>query len=363
MKLKDLPIWPRIEAANPPTTGHRRRKRVVAARGARNILLAVLAQPARLLASQAGPVQHKIDLRRPAHYSYVTTGVWIRRGNAGGHAWAARAARWTQAQRDERRALARPDTDFGRAWRKAQAQAKRTAALAAARQAKIEAICRRVAGTGHYGPNIAHESQRVGARKWRTKTSAAAGVTYDPKIGITFWPTGHGARRVIAPAIPAPIRDACDLSYPAPIARSLPVPVTGQAGVMACMISVVDSWVVGCFAVLGHRVPECVARGQISLADIAAENNSESKRIMIERYGVDRYVRESAMTPVQSDDWGTLYDLGSHRVVRLLNSTTEADGTAREYFRAVPRECATAHAAVAWTFGLTAETYRPAVMS
>ena len=110
-------------------------------------------------------------------------------------------------------------------------------------------------------------------------------------------------------------------------------------------------------------MPECVARGQITLADIAVEQNAESKRIMVERYGVDRYVRESDMTPVNTDDWGTLYDLGTHRVVRLLNSTMEPDGSFREYFRAVPNTCRTAREAVAWTFGLQESEYAPAQMS
>jgi hypothetical protein len=124
-----------------------------------------------------------------------------------------------------------------------------------------------------------------------------------------------------------------------------------------------DKWIIAGFCVAGHLVPECVARGTTTLADIKAEKNAESKRVMIERYGVDKYVRESGMTPISTDDWGTLYDLGTHRVVRLLNSTLEPDGSAREYFRAVPSSCQTAREAVAWTFGLPEPEYAPAVMS
>lgn len=124
-----------------------------------------------------------------------------------------------------------------------------------------------------------------------------------------------------------------------------------------------DRWVIVGFCVKGHRVPECYARGTMRLYDIESERNDETKRLMIEWYGLERYIRESEMVPVQSDDWGTLYDLGTHKVVRLVNSTMNSDGTFNEYFRRCPSSVETAHEAVAWSFGLTTDTYQPVEQS
>jgi hypothetical protein len=48
-------------------------------------------------------------------------------------------------------------------------------------------------------------------------------------------------------------------------------------------------------------------------------------------------------------------------MVRVLNSTDEADGSKKPYWLRVDPSLTTARAAVAWTFGLTAEQYAPAV--
>jgi hypothetical protein len=188
-----------------------------------------------------------------------------------------------------------------------------------------------------------------------------AGAWWDDKH-VTLSPAS--GRQILLPPLPKKMIKAWVATEPHPVGL-FAIPVRGQTGVFACMAPSADMqrWVVSGFAVGGHLVPECVARGKIALADITAEKNAESKRIMIERFGIDKYVRESGMLPISTDDWGTLYDLGSHRVVRLVNSTTETDGTARQYFRSVPTSCATAHEAVAWTFGLEEKNYQPVVMS
>lgn len=45
--------------------------------------------------------------------------------------------------------------------------------------------------------------------------------------------------------------------------------------------------------------------------------------------------------------------------VEVTNSTPESDGTRRSYFLRVPPHVRTCQAAVAWTFGLRADEYRP----
>jgi hypothetical protein len=46
-------------------------------------------------------------------------------------------------------------------------------------------------------------------------------------------------------------------------------------------------------------------------------------------------------------------------MVKVRNSTPEPDGAYKDYFLRVPPTMRTAREAVAWTFGLEAEDYKP----
>ncbi len=99
---------------------------------------------------------------------------------------------------------------------------------------------------------------------------------------------------------------------------------------------------------------------------IVGEPNRELQRVMLERFGYDRFILELAAVPVQADGFGTLYriHMGPYReslaLVHVTNSTPEPDGTRERYFLRVPPRMKTAREAVAWTFGMRAEDYRPA---
>lgn len=128
----------------------------------------------------------------------------------------------------------------------------------------------------------------------------------------------------------------------------------------------------------------------ITLAEIRAEQNEEIRRILITRYGADRYIRDSGATLVHEDEWGALYSAPPlvdsdppYMAVRVENSTPEPDGTFREFWLAVhpelrpllrrdatnpnapllgePQEL-TALNAVASTFGLTGDAYKRALV-
>jgi len=101
----------------------------------------------------------------------------------------------------------------------------------------------------------------------------------------------------------------------------------------------------------------------LTVERIAQEKNDEIRRIMIERYGAGKWLEDSGAKPVQSDDWGTLFDLGPYRIVKLINSTEDEDGSRREYYRTVPRECNTARSAIAWSYGLEEKEYAPEIMT
>ena len=85
---------------------------------------------------------------------------------------------------------------------------------------------------------------------------------------------------------------------------------------------------------------------------------------MIELYGVERYIRDCNAEKIHEDSYGTLYrkDLPEDEplmMLRVVNSTPEPDGTYKEYFLRVPPDMRTVHEAVAWTFDMETEDYRP----
>ena len=134
------------------------------------------------------------------------------------------------------------------------------------------------------------------------------------------------------------------------------------------------------YSIHGVRVPRSVVEHPESLtvARIDSEANDEVRRIMVDRYGSGRFLRDSGATRVQADEYGTLYERrfssGQPAVfVHLINSTAEADGTRREFWRRVHPElrpllgdgrigepqARTARNAVASTYGLRGEQYAP----
>ena len=168
-----------------------------------------------------------------------------------------------------------------------------------------------------------------------------------------------------------------------------------------------DGW--GIHAFHGVRVDAWIVEHPelITITNIGAENNSEIRRVMIERYGVDRYILDSGTLPVHADEFGTLYKRevpGDEPIVlcHVLNSTPEPDGKLtrsqamktfaptkkliskhpkdskfKTYFLRVdpllrpmlennqfgkPQKL-TALNAVASTFGMTGEEYRPLIES
>jgi hypothetical protein len=105
---------------------------------------------------------------------------------------------------------------------------------------------------------------------------------------------------------------------------------------------------------------------ELRAREIVGERNRELQRVMLERFGYDRFILELAAVPVQADGFGTLYriHMGQYReslaLVHVTNSTPELDGSRKRYFLRVPPNVRTAHEAVAWTFGLRPEEYSPA---
>jgi hypothetical protein len=132
----------------------------------------------------------------------------------------------------------------------------------------------------------------------------------------------------------------------------------GGAEVYAWHGMAVDAWVI--------RQPETIT---VAAIDDAA--NVETRRVLVERYGEARLIREGGAELVHEDETGRLWrrSFGTEYswprreepvvMVEVQNATLETDGSRRTYFLRVPPTVRTAREAVAWTFGLGAIEYRP----
>jgi hypothetical protein len=135
-----------------------------------------------------------------------------------------------------------------------------------------------------------------------------------------------------------------------------------------------DGW--GVWSIHGVRVPRQVVESPETLTptQITTEPNVEIRRVMLDRFGTDRYIHESGAAKIHSDDWGDLYraelrDDEPLVMVRVVNSTPESDGSFSTYWLRVhpelrpipslgPPQAMTALNAVASTFDMTGEQYR-----
>ena len=102
----------------------------------------------------------------------------------------------------------------------------------------------------------------------------------------------------------------------------------------------------------------------LTVAEILQQGNAEIRRVMIERYGLQRFIETSGAVEISRDECGVLYrkELTNDEalvMVKVINSTAEPDGTFKPYFLRVPPTMKTAREAVAWTFDVGADDYLP----
>ncbi|MGC9666065.1 DUF6745 domain-containing protein [Planosporangium sp. 12N6] len=107
---------------------------------------------------------------------------------------------------------------------------------------------------------------------------------------------------------------------------------------------------------------------RLTVERIRVEANAEVRRVMLEHFGYERYLREAGATRRGEDEAGVLWQVWLPNdeplvMVEVVNSTPEPDGTHRRYWLRVPPTTRTPREGVAWTFGLTAEEYAPLVQT
>ena len=103
----------------------------------------------------------------------------------------------------------------------------------------------------------------------------------------------------------------------------------------------------------------------ITVDEIRAEQNAEIRRVMIFRYGPERFLRDSGAIPKQDDGYGELFEIpgpaGAEKWVRVVNGSAEPDGSYRDFLLPTFPDVQTAQEAVARSYGMQANDYAPAL--
>jgi hypothetical protein len=124
-----------------------------------------------------------------------------------------------------------------------------------------------------------------------------------------------------------------------------------------------DGWSV--YAWKGVLVPPSIIERpeRINVRSIAANHDPQIRRCMIDILTPQRFIAEGGADRVSQDETGILWRQRwrweAWAAVEVVNGTAEADGTHKRYFLQVPPTVRSAREAVAWTYGLTEQRYRP----
>jgi hypothetical protein len=127
-----------------------------------------------------------------------------------------------------------------------------------------------------------------------------------------------------------------------------------------------------------HGVPVAknivIAPQSITAADIDAQDDAEVRRVLIERYkhgdeiaGAGAYIRDAGGELLDHDvESGTLWrrafvDDEPIVMLEVTNATQEPDGRFKHYWLRVPPRMTKARQAVAWTFSVRADRYKPRI--
>lgn len=101
---------------------------------------------------------------------------------------------------------------------------------------------------------------------------------------------------------------------------------------------------------------------------VANEPGPELRRVMLEHYGYDRFLRETRAQRVAADECGVLWRLAFRDdeplvLVEVVDSRRQPGGAMRTCWLRVPPQTRSAREGVAWTFGLTDDQYQPFVQT
>lgn len=106
---------------------------------------------------------------------------------------------------------------------------------------------------------------------------------------------------------------------------------------------------------------------------INSQWNQERKRVLLERFGVDKWLKAMHAKCIAEDECGKLWQIEGFtaprpwmqhqnreavQYVEVVNGSPEPDGEYRKFFLRVPPHITTPKAGVAWTYGETPASYK-----
>lgn len=96
----------------------------------------------------------------------------------------------------------------------------------------------------------------------------------------------------------------------------------------------------------------------ITVEEICLCTNKHVRSVLLDRYGINRFLKDSEARLVHSDEFGELYNFSISDVepvvlVRVHFDLKEQDRRFKEFFIRVPPDTKTAREAVAWTYALS----------
>jgi hypothetical protein len=126
-----------------------------------------------------------------------------------------------------------------------------------------------------------------------------------------------------------------------------------------------DGW--SAYAWKGVLVPGWIIERPefVTVRTIAAAQDPQIRRCMIDVLTPERFIATGGAYRVSQDEVGVLWRQRwrweAWAAVEVVNGTPEPDGTCKHYFLQVPANMRSAREAVAWTYGLPEQRYRPVV--
>jgi hypothetical protein len=126
-----------------------------------------------------------------------------------------------------------------------------------------------------------------------------------------------------------------------------------------------DGW--SAYAWKGVLVPSWIIERPdlVNVRTIGAAQDPQVRRCMIEIMTPERFIKEGGAYRIAQDEAGILWRQRwrweAWAAVEVINGTPEPDGTLKHYFLQVPANMRSPREAVAWTYGLPEQRYRPSV--
>jgi hypothetical protein len=130
-------------------------------------------------------------------------------------------------------------------------------------------------------------------------------------------------------------------------------------------ISYPDKW--SAYAWKGVLVPRWIIERPelVTVRSIGAAQDPQIRRCMIEILTPERFIAQGGAYRIAQDETGVLWRQRwrweAWAAVEVINGTPGEDGTRKRYFLQVPANMRSAREAVAWTYGLPEQRYRPVV--